>query len=335
MMGAVMAALAGKPAPAPVGPDPMAMMNQFMEMARNMGAFKTETHPAPKSMVEMVQELKLMGVKVGENEDPMSVLGKVKNMVGMFREFTGGGGEGVSGPAERPLTEMLLDKVEPQAVTTLINMLAMKANEQSNKGNGGIPRSQPKVVNRRIAPAQPAPAPVSHAEREAADNPFADELPPVTENLEVQEPVAAEQIHQEENAEMLGYITRFKRELKEAVTNNDISKFPYITETVAKFTEDADFNIKIGEVTADKIIERVMMLDGATYADPAMKQKLVSYVNRYIEYVCTQGPYFARCPKCQDYSSFTTKAEFETAADKVCGQDFPAGACDGILEKTY
>jgi hypothetical protein len=345
MMGSIIAAMVGKPAPAS-GPDPIDMMNKFMDMAKNMGAFKTETVPQ-KSMMEMVNELKLMGIKIGENEDPMTVLGKVKNMIGLFKEFTGDGEVHVDRPG---IAEKILDKIEPGAITELIK-LAAKGNMG---GNGNQPqvmqRRNPQAIPRRIAPVSASsPMPVTqsreiHEEARGSinnDDPFSDESHPAAgDDIEIQEPIAVEQEQQispEENVEMLGYITRFSKELKEAVINDSTDKFPYITQTVAKFRDDADFALKVGQFTAEDIIGYVLMLDKKTYVDPMMKQKLESYVKRYIEYVRSQGSYFAQCPKCNDYAEFEGgKQEFEADQKKICGQEFDGGAvCDGTLKATY
>ncbi len=320
MLGTMMAAIVGKPAPTEAK-DPMAMMNQFFDMAKNMGAFKDQSAP-PKSLADTIAELKAVGIKVGENDDPFAVLSKVKNMVGLFRDLTGSGGDGeISRPS---MTEMLIDKIEPQAITTLVKMLALKGADNTVK---------PNIMPRQAAPQRIAPSP---SPREVQSAPAAEPEQQYIE--EEQAPVSQEQVSEPEisaeDAEMFGLITKFTRELKDAVINDRTDKFPYITETISKYTDQADFNIKIGQVTTDVIVAQIMTLDSKTYVDPAMKQKLIDYVNRYIEYVRSQGPYYAKCSKCHNFASYLNKSVYEAETDKIC-EGMDDTTCGGILQPVY
>lgn len=321
MMGTVMAAVLGKPAPAPSGPDPMAMMNHIVGMAKEMGAFKSG-EAAPKSLADTLAELKLLGIKVGENEDPMAALSKVRNIISLFREITGtGGGEGTVEPPS--LVERTMDRLlTPEVVMKVLDKLP---------SGGQAPNINKKVVPQaQIPPRRQYEPPVVERAEEAP-------LPETqVEDLSSVEVPQEENPMSGEDKEMLLKVMSFAKELKEAVTNDRTDKFPYITEKISQFTDKSDFNIKVGVVTADKIISQIMMLDGSSYSDPAMKQKLVSYVNRYIEFVRSQGPYYAICQKCQDFAEYENKEQFTADVEKVCGQQMDGGkTCAGILQAMY
>lgn len=338
MMGTVLASVLGKPAPAPTT-DPMQVMNSVLSMVKNVNDMSPKSPPA-KPLTETIAELKALGIKVGDNEDALSVLGKVKNMIGLFREVTGGGTGDVT--IEKPgIGELLIDKIQPEAITTLVKMFAA---QQSANGNGGGTAPAPPMVRRNLPPRRIAPV-SSQPEQPAQevtsdDNPFADEIPHApagdahVEEAPQEQPVDQKQQISEEDTEMLGKIMKFSKELRDAVINDSTDKFPYITETISKFTNQADYNIKIGHVTTEKIVAQIMTLDGKSYADPVMKQKLVSFIDRYISYVRESAPFYAQCNKCHNYGEYESKEEFEKSDDKIC-EGIGDVMCGGTLTKVY
>lgn len=299
MMGTVLAALVGKPAQ---GPDPMQMMQQFFGLAKDTGIIKTDAPAKEKSYVEMIGELRALGIKVGsEQEDMSTTINKVKSVLDVLKPFMGSGEGDTRSFLER------FGEAHGGKILDLLNTMFQKA----------ATTGQPNVIKR-----QPLP-PVQQPPQREEQPPFA-EQPAAEPQPQVEQPIS------QENAEMFGLVSKFAKELREAVTADDFGKFPYITETISKFTKNADMEIKIGNTTADDIIGKVMQLDGDSYSDPSMKQKLVNYVQKYVEHVRSSGPYYVLCKKCNTVSEYGNKQEF-IEGDKVCG----ANGCTEVLQAMY
>ncbi len=336
MMGTVLAAAIGKPVPTPfTPPDTIAQFNTMFGMMKNFGLLDKKDVPQ-KTLIDFLNEAKLAGIKIGSGNDDMSTMaGKLKDMIGLVRDITGGGGDGIP---ERPsIWEKIADGVAPKIPDLLIALTKMNGN-----GNGGnqpriMPRRSPQAIPQRVAPnpAPPVYAPVAEAETAPLPemDPFG-EPPHVEENPVVEQPTPQPQENtmNQEDAEM---VAKFSSELRDAVINDRTDRFPYITQTISQFIQDADLKLKIGQVNAETIIGYIMMLDRQSYADAAMKQKLVSYVNRYIEYVRLQGLYYAICNVCHDFAEFDNKEQFIAETDKTCGQETASGDCPGILQEMY
>lgn len=128
-------------------------------------------------------------------------------------------------------------------------------------------------------------------------------------------------------------ITEWKKELKEAVYNNNTSKFPYITGILSKFLggEQGVLNLaQSGKIQRDDIVNYVLMMDKESYKDREKFFSLQQYIDSYLGTLL--GNVIAECGTCHTEQTFNNEQEFldeqgENNGVVLCGM----GHCQGTL----
>ncbi len=331
----IFAALAGKPAPT-TPTDPMELMRNMLSMQKDLGMLP-DKNAAPRSDLEMLEKFKSLGLIKTNGDDTVESFAKMKNLIGMIKDFSG------YSDSRPSLIERAIDAVGPKLPDLITAFSKLMAGNNGNGKVNVIPRAAAPLNNNHPRPEVTA-APVSAVK---APGPVTEgtqgQSPPSAGNLEM---VASDEQPQataeEEEAMLKLFLLKYGKEieevsnqLREAVANERTDIYPNITEIISRFTDQADFNLKIGHVNAETILGYILMLDKKSYVENQMKQKLYNYIQKYIEFVRSQGDFYTQCNKCQDFASFDNRQQFN-AEGKTCGQELQGGAkCDGTLVAIY
>lgn len=286
---------------------PIDMLAKMTETMNNMGLGPNKEKP--KSLVEQISEMKVLGLwKEPKDEDPISKLTEMKNLMSIVTDFAGGA------KGERPTTiEKIIDVIGPQ-VPDMIGKVTSTINNaiDYSKSRMGLPNQAPTRVVR--------------------NNPS--QLPPPINN---QQPVNEDQT-------MLFYSKLFN-ELHQIISANDQSKFPYIAEQIVKLfgTERALLDIATGAMSPEAIANAMTMYGGAKFKDVVFQPIMINYITRFTVWLKEQhaihnqtnnveGDFVTTCSKCKAEYEFSSKAEFDNDPNKLCGFDHGNGQiCDGVL----
>lgn len=304
---------------------PIDMLAKMTETMNNMG-LGPNNKEKPKSLVEQIGEMKILGLwKEPKDEDPISKLTEMKNLMSIVNDFAGGA------KGERPTTiEKIIDVIGPQ-VPDMIGKVTSTINNAIDYSKS------------RMGLIQPGQAPT----RVVRNNPS--QLPPPINNQQQVNGGAQPSNTVSEDHTMLFYSKLFN-ELHQIISANDQSKFPYIAEQIVKLfgTEQALLDIATGAMSPEAIANAMTMYGGAKFKDQVFQPQMYDYITRFTSWIKEQhaihnktqqdnhvGDFVATCSKCKAEYEFSSKAEFDNDPNKLCGFDFENGqVCDGVLIAT-
>jgi hypothetical protein len=318
--------------------DPLDFMRGMVGTMKDVGAFPTQTNPQ-QSLTEQLTTFKLLGlIKDPSENDPISVITKMKGVFSMLGDLTG------AGPAERPgIMEKLIDAVGPhigKLMGAVENISAMKAAEAARVV--AVPADQRPIMVQQapqtrqiiqVPSNQPNPQPMV-APRQTpktdylgfpsdTDNPGGYDGPdprfPMPDlPLEAYQQVAAErqvagiqpsQPQQGDIQEMAVNTAALMVELAQAVHSSDYNKFGRITQVLDTYFGPgvARQQIFMGQLDAKTLVSYIVMFDKTNYTTPEAMNKLGIYVTKYVEYM--KNP------------PSTTTSQIVTAKCDTCGKE--------------
>jgi hypothetical protein len=276
----------------------------------------------PKTTIEFLAELKLLGMDVLKKDDPMEQITKLKQLANIAGEFMGMGGQG-----EKPgILEKIVDMVGP-AIPGMLNDMketasnAVRVQELAGE-NMRIAQGRQQIQ----APQQPVQqnAPVAPMPTQAGVNP---------------------------------QIAAFFNGLYEAVKTNNRMFYPVVYTSLLQDAQGQALvqGLVASTQSAKEVIELLQAHGDARYKESEFVMKyLVSYTNGFIMWVrqmaapqqngygeqsngsmptpttqqTQEANFDVECPTCHAVYTYATEQEFNNEASKSCGES----GCMGQLQ---
>ena len=348
MIGLMTAVMAGK-SEGPRVVNPEESLSKTLEVMKNFGVLGQQQQHKEKTIVELVMELKAIGVDLFKKDDPMDQIGRLKQMAGIASEFMGMGGNG-----EKPsILEKIVDVIGPSIPKMISDIKDATQNTvrvQQIAGDNIRSASQRHVVGPQGQP-QGSPAPQG-------------------------EPTTYSQMNNGQpggvvnNTVLSEQIKAFFNGLHESVITNNRLYYPVIYTTLLQDIKGQQLiqGIVIGQADAKNLIDMLQEHGDARFKESEFVMKyLVSYVNGFIVWVkslvsqtqspsqgnvygrpvqsgslAQQGPQGpqgqpmsnpaevdVRCVVCGSVFTYQNYDEYVADENKTCGN---GGTCEGALE---
>lgn len=303
---------------------------KMLETLKTFGVIgQKDQQEKPKSLVETLAELKMLGLDIFKKEDPMEQMGKLKQFAGIASDLMGMGGT-----AEKPsILEKLVDAIGP-AIPTLLkdakDAMSSAVQVQVEAGKN-IERAK---LN---APQQGGEVRVSK-ENNLGQNTASQ---PVQANPQV---------------------VAFFNQLHDAVKNNNRMFYPIVYTSLLQEAQGQTLlqGITAGTHNAKHIIELLQGYGDVRFKESEFVMKhLVMYVNGFImwiqnmmgkpattESVQSQAVPFdveqhgtqqengfdVECPICHAVYGYTSEQDFIEEPNKECGANVNGVKCPGTLQ---
>ena len=134
---------------------------------------------------------------------------------------------------------------------------------------------------------------------------------------------------------MLRKLNQFANELYVAVTNGDVSKYNYITETLRTFFGTMiEEGLRKQTMNSQTLIEYIKQFDVVHYKSTTELEQLTNYVNGYVNSLTeVKTGFSSKCNKCGTIADFDNEEQY-TNDNKICGYVLNGSKCDGQLEVT-
>ena len=318
--------------PRVVNADPQDQLKGMMETLKTFGVLGNQNTAKEKSLVDLVTELKVLGVDVFKKDDPMESNSKLKQMASIASDFMGMGGTSekpsilekivdVLGPA---IPKMITDIKEATQNTVRVQQIAGDNIRNATKQVPDYRGSVPSGTN----PQYPVP----------------EGEPTTYQSMKGIEPVNSAV------AQPNDQVKQFFNALYESVTTNNRMYYPVV---YTSLLQDANGQallqgIVSGSKNAKDLIDMLQEHGDERFKNSEFVMKsLVGYVNGFIIWIrqmmgqnqnspeqqerkvtTTTLEYDAKCPICGTIYGFESEADFMMNS-KVCEAN---GTCVGILE---
>lgn len=332
--------------PRVVNADPQDQLKGMMETLKTFGVLGNQNTTKEKSLVDLVTELKVLGVDVFKKDDPMESISKLKQMASIASDFMGMGGT-----SEKPsILEKIVDVLGPaipKMITDIKEATQNTVRVQQIAGDNIRNATQKQLSNVPIQPVgnQPMGEPTTYQSMNSGKG-----------NEPVNATVQNDQVKQFFNA------------LYESVTTNNRMYYPVV---YTSLLQDANGQallqgIVSGSKNAKDLIDMLQEHGDERFKNSEFVMKsLVGYVNGFIVWIrqmmgqnqnspeqqtlkksnnlvgtASEGDtsqikvngtfedYDAKCPICGTVYGFESEADFMMNS-KVCEAN---GICVGILE---
>ena len=319
LMGMMTAVMAGKQeGPRVVNPEES--LSKTLEVMKNFGVLGQQQHKE-KTIVELVMELKAIGVDLFKKDDPMDQIGRLKQMAGIASEFMGMGGSN-----DKPsILEKIVDVIGPSIPKMISDIKDATQNTvrvQEIAGQNIRNASQRQVIGPQGSQADQSGGGVN--------------------NQVISEQVKA-----------------FFHALHESVMTNNRLYYPVIYTSLLQDAQGQQLvqGIVTGQANAKNLIDMLQEHGDARFKESEFVMKyLVSYVNGFIMWVKslagqTQSPQAevqpiqpiqsvqpvngnpsevdVKCVVCGSVFTYQNQDEYIADENKTCGN---GGTCTGALE---
>lgn len=276
----------------------------------------------PKTLVETLSELKLLGLDIFKKEDPMEQIGKLKQFAGIASDLMGMGGT-----TEKPsILEKLVDALGPALPTLLKDAKDAMSSAVQVQVEAGKNIERAKLV----APQQ------GEEVRVTKENP----------------------VQQQQNPQ----VVMFFNQLHDAVKANNRMFYPIVYTSLLQDERGQTLlqGITSGTHNAQHIIELLQSYGDVRFKNSEFVMKhLVMYVNGFIMWIQNmmgkpvstesmqsqaapfeveqhgtqqEGGYDVACPICQAVFGYTSEQDFIDEANKECGANVNGVKCPGMLQ---
>ena len=326
MIGLMTAVMAGK-SESPRVVNPEESLSKTLEIMKNFGVLGQQQPHKEKTIVELVMELKAIGVDLFKKDDPMDQIGRLKQMAGIASEFMGMGGSG-----EKPsILEKIVDVIGPSIPKMISDIKDATQNTvrvQQIAGDNIRNASQRQVIG-------PQGTPIPQGESTTYSQMGGDTVSP-------QAQVVSEQVKAFFNA------------LHESVMTNNRLYYPVVYTSLLQDVQGQQLvqGIVTGQANAKNLIDMLQ-----EHGDPRFKESefvmkyLVSYVNGFIVWVKSlvgtqsaqpvqpvqpvqqmngnPAEVDVRCVVCNSVFTYQNYDEYVADENKTCGN---GGTCEGSLE---
>lgn len=307
-------------------------MRGTLELLKTFGLIGQNITPAKeKGLIEILTELKAIGVDLFKKDDPLESIGKLKQIAGIAADFMGMGGT-----SERPsIFEKIVDVIGPSIPKMISDIKDATQNTVKVQEIAG--------QNIRIANQRQVQGPQS-------------EIPQSSGEPTTYQAMSGGQVNQGQSG-MNEQVKQFFSSLHEAVIANNRMFYPVVYTSLLQEAKGQTLlnGIVAGTSNAKNLIDLLQEYGDERYKNSEFVMKsLVSYVNGFIIWVrnmagvsqpipepvvhviqpekspvVTGTEYDVRCTVCGTVFTYSNEQEYLTDSDKTCGKD---GTCTGSIE---
>lgn len=334
MMGMMTAVMVNKnDGPRVVNPEES--LSKTLEVMKNFGVLGQQQQQKEKTLVDLVTELRLIGVDLFKKEDPMDQIGKLKQMASIASEFMGMGG------SDKPsILEKIVDVLGP-AVPKMISDIK-EATQNTVRVQEIAGQNIRQVTQRQVGqvsgsqPGQPV------QQGEATTYSTMNSGQPTGRSGGLGGPV---------NPVVNEQVKAFFNALHESVITNNRLYYPVVYTSLLQDVEGQQLvqGIVTGQSNTKNIIDMLQQHGDERFKNSEFVVKhLVSYVNGFIVWVkslvgeqtqpttppmatATSNPteVDVRCVVCGSVFTYQNQDEYVADESKTCGNN---GTCTGALE---
>lgn len=318
--------------------NPEESLEKTLAVMKNFGVLGQQNNaPKEKSLVDLVTELKVLGVDIFKKDDPMESISKLKQMASIASDFMGMGGT-----PERPsILEKVVDVLGP-AIPKMISDI--KDATQNTVRVQQIAGENIRNASQRQLPIQPV---LQSVINQSGGEPTTYQAMNMNSgnNTKGNEQVVQAPVQPNEQ------VKQFFNALYESVTMNNRLYYPVV---YTSLLQDANGQALLqgiinGTKTAKDLIDMLQEHGDERFKNSEFVMKsLVGYINGFImwirqmmgqtqviepvsEPVKVEVEYDARCSICGTVFGFESEADFMMNS-KVCEAPNATGTCVGILE---
>jgi len=320
LMGMMTAMATNKPVEAKVV-SPTEGLQDMLETLKTFGVLGNSEKEKPQSIMDVIMQLKAIGVDLFKKDDPLEQISKLKQLASIAGDFMGMGGIG-----EKPgILEKIVDMVGPM-VPGIVKDLKETANNAVQ-----VQIEAGKNIERAKLPTQ------GHSEGSLMHT-------------------APNTMQNQSNPQQNPQIQAFFNGLHDSVRQNNRMFYPIIYTSLLQDPQGAALvdGIVKGTHTAKELIELLQGYGDSRFKESEFVMKhLVSYVNGFIiwlrdmvkpktyEQVVQENPpimsngsapkepgYEVGCSSCNTVYVYENIEEFMTEESKVCGNN----GCVGVLQ---
>ena len=328
LMGMMTAVMAGKQeGPRVINPEES--LSKTLEVMKNFGVLGQQQQHKEKTIVELVMELKAIGVDLFKKDDPMDQIGRLKQMAGIASEFMGMGGSG-----EKPsILEKIVDVIGPSIPKMISDIKDATQNTVRVQEIAG--QNIQNATRRAVGVRQEQGSLASQGEPTTYSQMTNGQPGGVVNNTVLSEQIKA-----------------FFNGLHESVITNNRLYYPVIYTTLLQDVQGQQLvqGIVTGQADAKNLIDMLQEHGDARFKESEFVMKyLVSYVNGFILWVKSlvgtqsqaaplasvpqsQGnpaEVDVRCLVCGSVFTYQNQDEYVADENKTCGN---GGTCEGALE---
>lgn len=324
LMGMMTALATNKPVE-PKVVNPNDGMKDILDTLKSFGVLGNNEKEKPKTLIETLGELKLLGVDLFKKDDPLEQVGKLKQIASIASDFMGMGGT-----TERPsIIEKIVDALAP-ALPTLMNDI-----KQAAQSAVQVQVEAGKNIERAKLNA-PVNQPVIHPNNDAQGTTMNQAVPQTNPQVQA-----------------------FFNGLHESVRANNRMFYPIVYTSLLQDPKGVELvnGIVSGSHTAKELIELLQGYGDARFKDSEFVMKhLVSYVNGFIiwlrdmmkpkqyteavqeipasnGFVAPKGPGVdIECQTCHTVFVYESMEEFNEEENKVCGNNGCVGALKPLMK---
>jgi len=334
MMKEVFTAIRGNDGPKVVNPEQSVsgVLKDSLGVLKDFGVLGNNMSNQPKSLVEMVKELQVLGIDLLKKDDPLDQINKLKQIAGLAADFMGMGGS-----TERPsIIEKIVDILGP-AVPKIISDIkastdnAVKAQEIAGENIRNA--NQRMVSTNQGNPTTGVKQPIKSEEQTTYQKMGGGSHMPEKSHMPdevVQDPVKI-----------------FLNQLYEAVRTNNRMFYPIIYTSLLQNESGTQLvqGIVNGTHTAKNLIDVLQQYGDDRFKESEFVMKsLVGYVNGLMIWirslagvnditvkannVSKEKEFDAMCIICKSVFSYGSEDEFMSDGEKKCDIE----GCEGTLE---
>lgn len=346
LMGMMTAVMAGRNNDGARVVNPDESLSRTLEVMKNFGVLGQQQQHKEKTIVELVMELKAIGVDLFKKDDPMDQIGRLKQMAGIASEFMGMGGNGDKPSILEKIVDVLGPSI-PKMISDIKDATQNTVRVQQIAGDNIRNASQRQMVgSQEQSQTVPQGEPTTYSTMNHGQP--GGQVSPQTQ-------VVSEQVKAFFNA------------LHESVMTNNRLYYPVIYTSLLQDVQGQQLvqGIVTGQSNAKNLIDMLQ-----EHGDPRFKESefvmkyLVSYVNGFMVWVKSlvsqqqtpsqgdvygrplqsgqstqQGPQGqsmsnpaevdVRCMVCGSVFTYQNQDEYIADENKICGN---GGTCEGALE---